>query len=577
MSPEATSNPAAAELRREAAGCRSWRLTPRQTADLELLGNGGFAPLAGFLGEADYHAVLAGMRLAGGALWPIPILLDLPEAFAAELVPGERLALLDDESRPRAMMTVAELFRRELSAEADGVFGSQRRDHPGVARLFEREGPWAASGALELLPPPPDRPFAQLLATPAELAADFARRGWRRVVGFQTRNPIHRAHHALMAAAMRATGAHLLLHPTVGEGATGDIDAAVRMRCCRAVVDEFPPGSVRLAAVPLAMRMAGPREAVLHALVRRNYGCTHFIVGRDHAGPGADGDGKPFYSGDAARALAERHAAEIGLEIVGAEELVWAPARRQFVPRSELAPGDPAASLSGTELRRRLERGEPLPEWFTFPAVEQELRRASRPRRQRGLVIFLTGLSGSGKSTLARALADELALCDDRSVRILDGDAVRPILSAGLGFSRADRDANVRRVGFVAAEIARAGGAAICALIAPYDAARREVRSAVEAAGGAFFLVHVATPLAVCEARDAKGLYAAARTGRIPAFTGISDPYEPPTQAEATLALAGEDPRPAVAAVLTALADAGYVRPAGSDGSGGNPGPSAPG
>lgn len=562
MLQEETGSPSALELLREAAGRRSWRLTPRQTADLELLGNGGFAPLTGFLGEADYRAVIGGMHLASGALWPIPILLDLPEELASEVAIGERLALLDEESRPRALLTVAELFRRDLEAEAQGTYGTSRRDHPGVARLFEREGTWAASGTLDLLPPPPDRPFAQLLVPPAELAADFARLGWRRVVGFQTRNPIHRAHHALMAAAMRTTGANLLLHPTVGETAAGDVDAAIRLRCCRAVVGEFPAGSVRLAAVPLAMRMAGPREAVLHALVRRNYGCTHFIVGRDHAGPGVDRDGRPFYPGDAARELALRHAGEIGLEIVGAEELVWAPSRAAFVRQSDLEPGEASANLSGTELRRRLESGEALPEWFTFPAVERELRRATRPRHERGLVIFLTGLSGSGKSTLARALAGELALRDDRSVRILDGDAVRPILSAGLGFSRADRDANVRRIGFVAAEIARAGGTAICALIAPYAGARREVRAAAAAAGGGFLLVHVATTLEVCEARDSKGLYTAARAGKVPAFTGVSDPYEVPEDAELTLDLAGDDPRPAVEALLAALAAAGYLRPA---------------
>lgn len=562
MLQEETGSPSALELLREAAGRRSWRLTPRQTADLELLGNGGFAPLTGFLGEADYRAVIGGMHLASGALWPIPILLDLPEELASEVAIGERLALLDEESRPRALLTVAELFRRDLEAEAQGTYGTSRRDHPGVARLFEREGTWAASGTLDLLPPPPDRPFARLLVPPADLAADFARLGWRRVVGFQTRNPIHRAHHALMAAAMRTTGANLLLHPTVGETAAGDVDAAIRLRCCRAVVGEFPAGSVRLAAVPLAMRMAGPREAVLHALVRRNYGCTHFIVGRDHAGPGVDRDGRPFYPGDAARELALRHAGEIGLEIVGAEELVWAPSRAAFVRQSDLEPGEASANLSGTELRRRLESGEALPEWFTFPAVERELRRATRPRHERGLVIFLTGLSGSGKSTLARALAGELALRDDRSVRILDGDAVRPILSAGLGFSRADRDANVRRIGFVAAEIARAGGTAICALIAPYAGARREVRAAAAAAGGGFLLVHVATTLEVCEARDSKGLYTAARAGKVPAFTGVSDPYEVPEDAELTLDLAGDDPRPAVEALLAALAAAGYLRPA---------------
>jgi sulfate adenylyltransferase len=554
-------------LRREAASLRAWRLTARQTADLELLGNGGFAPLTGFLGEADYRSVISRMRLAGasasgtsaGALWPIPILLDLPAEFAGGIAPGERLALVDEESRPRAILAVEELFARDLEAEAFGVYGTTRRDHPGVARLLEHEGSSAASGALRFLPPPPDRPFAGQLPSPAELAGEFARLGWKRVVGFQTRNPIHRAHHALMLAAMRAADAKLLLHPTIGETAAGDLDAATRLRCCRAVLAEFPPGSIRLAALPLAMRMAGPREAVLHALVRRNFGCTHFVVGRDHAGPGLDRAGKPFYSPEAARALAASLAPETGIQIVGADELVWAPARKTFVPLPDLRPEEPFESLSGTELRRRLEAGEALPGWFTFPAVDRELRRSTRRRSERGLAVLLTGLSGSGKSTLARALADELALLDDRSVRVLDGDAVRPVLSGGLGFSRADRDTNVLRVGFVAAEIARAGGTAICALIAPYAGARREVRAAVRAAGGAFLLVHVATAIDVCEARDAKGLYAAARAGTLPAFTGVSDPYETPDDADLRLDLSGDDPRAAVEALVGLLRRDGYL------------------
>ena len=557
MSPEATSNPAAAELRREAAGCRSWRLTPRQTADLELLGNGGFAPLAGFLGEADYHAVLAGMRLAGGALWPIPILLDLPEAFAAELVPGERLALLDDESRPRAMMTVAELFRRELSAEADGVFGSQRRDHPGVARLFEREGPWAASGALELLPPPPDRPFAQLLATPAELAADFARRGWRRVVGFQTRNPIHRAHHALMAAAMRATGAHLLLHPTVGEGATGDIDAAVRMRCCRAVVDEFPPGSVRLAAVPLAMRMAGPREALWHAVIRRNFGANHFIVGRDHASPGNDSTGKPFYGPYDAQELVAQHGPELGIGMVPFHELVYLPDEDRYEEVSKVPPQTKTASISGTQVRTKfLSAGRQLPEWFTRPEVAAILAESYPPRHRQGVCIWFTGLSGAGKSTTAEALV-ELLLERGRQVTLLDGDVVRTHLSKGLGFSAEDRDINIRRIGYVASEIVRHGGVVIAAAVSPYRATRNEVRRMVEAER--FVEVFVDTPLEVCESRDVKGMYNKARRGEIKDFTGIDDPYEAPLDPELTLDTVNATPEDNAYRILEYLAKSGFL------------------
>jgi len=543
----------------EARALPRHRLTARQALDLELLADGSFAPLSGFLGEADYRNVVDAMRLSDGRLWALPVALDLPDALATSLAVGASLALVDEQSRLRAVLRVEEIFERDRRREAEGVFGTTSHDHSGVAYLLDQEHDRVVAGALRVLPPPPDRPLADWLLSPAATRAEIARHGWQRVVAFQTRNPAHRAHHALMTRAMEELDAALLLHPAVGETAPGDIAAATRMRCYRAFVNELPAGRSLLAALPIAMRMAGPREAVLHAQVRRNHGATHFVVGRDHAGPGSDRDGRPFYPPDAARQLAERHAAEIGIGIVGSAEVVWAPARRSFVERTALAAGEAVETLSGTELRRRLDRGEELPEWFTFPAVERELRHATRPRRERGFVLFLTGLSGAGKSTLARLLADRLALRDERSVRVLDGDVVRPVLSTGLGFSRADRDLNVRRVGFVAGEIARAGGIAICALIAPYASARRAARRDVVAAGGDFILVHVSTGIEVCEERDAKGLYAAAHAGEIAAFTGVSDPYEEPAAPEIVVDLGALDGPQAASSVLAWLEREGYL------------------
>jgi sulfate adenylyltransferase len=514
----------------------SWELTPRQLCDLELLMSGGFAPLGGFLGRADYEAVCEHMRLADGTLWPIPVVLDVPEDVAKALRTEGLLGLRDGDGVLLAVLHGEEIWRPDRGAEAGLVYGTESRAHPGVRQLLDATHDFYVGGRIEALRMPVHHDFAALRLTPSALKAEFARRGWRQVVAFQTRNPMHRAHFELTRRAMEAVNGNLLIHPAVGATRPGDIDHFTRVRCYQALLPRYAPDTAMLALLPLAMRMAGPREAVWHAIVRRNHGCSHFIVGRDHAGPGKDEAGKTFYDPYAAQDLLRAHATEIGIAIAPFAELTYAPALDAYVSETEGSPGLATLDLSGTELRSRLAAGDQIPEWFTFPEVAAHLRRRHPPRAQQGVTIFFTGLSGAGKSTIASVLQVKLLARGVRAVTMLDGDAVRKNLSAELGFSRADRDTNIRRIGFVASEVTRHGGIAICAAIAPYDATRKEVRAAISPHGG-FVLVHVATPLDVCEQRDRKGLYAKARAGLIPQFTGISDPYEPPDDAEITVGL----------------------------------------
>jgi sulfate adenylyltransferase len=569
----------AAELRQELPALASWDLTPRQLCDLELLAVGGFAPLGGFMGRAAVESVCRDLRLPDGTLWPIPITLDVTEKVAAGLATGSRLVLRDPEGLPLAVLTVDEVWEHDRMAEAEAVYATRDPDHPGVEHLLRRTNNFAVGGWLEVLRLPPHFDFAELRQTPAELRAEFARRGWRRVVGFQTRNPMHRAHFELTRRAAEQIGGSLLIHPAVGMTKPGDVDHFTRVRCYQALLERYPHDSVRLALLPIAMRMAGPREALLHAIVRRNYGCTHFIVGRDHAGPGKDKAGRPYYGPYEAQELVRRHESEIGIEMVPFQEMVYLPDEDQFAPQDEIERrgGDAprTLSLSGTELRRRLEEGAAIPEWFTFPEVARELRRRHPPRSHQGFTIFFTGLSGAGKSTLARALELRLLELGGRPVTLLDGDIVRKNLSSELGFSRQHRDLNIRRIGFVAAEITRNGGVAICAPIAPYAAVRREVRREIEPLGG-FLEVWVSTPLAVCEQRDVKGLYAKARAGLIASFTGISDPYEEPEHAELVLDTSQLDPEQAVQEIVLALERRGYLAAADPERRAGDDRPEAP-
>ncbi len=545
-------------LRAEAAALPALDLTPRQLCDLELILNGGFSPLKGFLNRKDYDGVCASMRLASGALWPMPITLDLPEALAKSLKPGGRLALRDAERNVLAVLTIEDLWQPDREAEAKAVFGTTDALHPGASYLLKQVKPWYAGGPVEGLALPAYYDFTALRQTPAQVRAEFAHRGWNRVVAFQTRNPMHRAHVELTHRAARDAGAKLLIHPVVGLTRPGDVDHYTRVRCYRKLLARYPEGSAMLSLLPLAMRMGGPREAVWHAIIRKNHGVTHFIVGRDHAGPGKDSAGKPFYGPYDAQELLRQHAAELTIEMVEFKMMVYVKEQDAYFPEDQVPAGSTVLNISGTEQRQLLNEGRDIPAWFTYPEVVEELRHQFPPRRQQGFTVFFTGLSASGKSTIARALMIKLLELGPRPVTVLDGDEVRLVLSKGLGFSREDRDLNIRRIGMVATEVTKNGGAAICCPIAPYDAARKEVRKAVAAEGG-FLLVHLATPVATCEARDPKGLYAKARTGEVQHFTGVSDPYEPPGDAELVLDTTTVRPAEAVERILAWLAADGFI------------------
>jgi sulfate adenylyltransferase len=521
----------ALKLKHEAAGLPSWDLTPRQVCDLELLMNGGFHPLKGFMSRADYDGVVERMRLADGTLWPIPITLDVSETFAAGIEPGQDIALRDAEGVILAILSVTDKWTPDKAQEAAKVFGADDLAHPAVNYLHHTAGKVYLGGPLTGIQPPVHYDFKARRDTPNELRALFRKLGWRKIVAFQTRNPLHRAHQELTFRAAREAQANLLIHPVVGMTKPGDVDHFTRVRCYEAVLDKYPAQTTQLSLLNLAMRMAGPREALWHGIIRRNHGCTHMIVGRDHAGPGKNSAGKDFYDPYAAQELFQEHQAEIGIQMVDFKHMVYVQEMAQYFPANEVPAGTTVLDISGTELRRRLREGLDIPEWFSFPEVVAELRRTSPPRSKQGFTVFFTGLSGSGKSTIANALMVKLMEMGGRPVTLLDGDVVRKHLSSELGFSREHRDINIRRIGYVASEITKNGGIAICAPIAPYAATRRAVREMVEAFG-AFVEVHVATSVEECERRDRKGLYKLAREGKIKEFTGISDPYEVPEAPE---------------------------------------------
>jgi sulfate adenylyltransferase len=548
----------AAELKAASKDWPSWDLTPRQLCDLELLANGGFSPLRGFLTRADYDSVCSRMRLADGTLWPMPITLDVPEELAGKLNKGDILALRDPEGVMLAALHVEDIWKPDLKAEAQSVFGTTNPEHPGVAHLLQRSHPCYVGGRLETLELPIHYDYRALRLTPAELRAEFLRLGWRSIVAFQTRNPMHRAHAELTLRAAKSVEANLLIHPVVGMTKPGDVDHYTRVRCYQALLPHYPHGTVKLSLLPLAMRMGGPREAVWHALIRKNYGCTDFIIGRDHAGPGSDSSGKPFYGPYDAQELLLKHQDEVGVGVVPFRMVVYIEELDSFVPEDEIPKGMRELNISGTELRRRLNEGREIPHWFTFPEVAKELKRSYPPRHRQGFTVFFTGLSGSGKSTIANALLVKFLEIGGRPVTLLDGDLVRKHLSSELGFSKEHRDINIRRIGFVASEITRNGGIAICAPIAPYDSVRKEVRRMVEEGGG-FVLVHIATPLEICEGRDRKGLYAKARAGIVKEFTGISDPYEEPEDAELEIDTTELSPDEAAQQIILHLEREGYI------------------
>ncbi len=553
------SSDSAQKLKLTAGQLPSWDLTPRQICDLELLMNGGFSPLKGFLGQTDYDGVVENMRLADGTLWPMPITLDVTEAFAEKVGPGQDIALRDQEGVILAILSISDKWTPNKANEAEKVFGADDLAHPAVNYLHNTAGKVYLGGPVIGIQQPVHYDFKARRDTPNELRALFRKLGWRKIVAFQTRNPLHRAHQELTFRAAREAEANLLIHPVVGMTKPGDVDHFTRVRCYEAVLDKYPAQTTALSLLNLAMRMAGPREAMWHGIIRRNHGCTHMIVGRDHAGPGKNSAGQDFYDPYAAQDLFRKHQAEIGVEMVDFKHMVYVQEKAQYFPANEIPEGSTVLDISGTELRRRLREGLEIPEWFSFPEVVNELRKTSPARSKQGFTVFFTGLSGSGKSTIANALMVKLMEMGGRPVTLLDGDVVRKHLSSELGFSKEHRDLNIKRIGYVASEITKNGGIALCAPIAPYTATRRAVREMVEAFG-AFVEVHVATSIEECERRDRKGLYKLAREGKIKEFTGISDPYEAPAKAELVVDTEKVDVDHCAHQVLLKLEQMGLIR-----------------
>lgn len=548
------------ELLAHASQLPSIKITARNLCDLELIATGGFSPLTTFMGKADYDRVLKEMRLADGTLFPLPITLT---ADPKELpTVGEELVLRNANFDVIAIMTLDEVYHWDADTEASLAYGTTDSKHPMVSEMA-RWGKVCISGPLKVLNVPKYYDFVNLRHTPVQVREMLEKMGHENVVAFQTRNPLHRIHEELTKRAAAQVNGSLIIHPVVGLTKPGDVDHYTRVRTYKALVDNhYDKNSTMLSLLPLAMRMAGPKEAILHAIIRRNHGANHFIVGRDHAGPGNDSTGKPFYGPYDAQELMKQYESELGVKMIPFEMLVYLPDEKRYVEEKDVPKGAKVANISGTQVRDDyLAKGKLLPEWFTRPETAEILREMYPARHKQGFCIWFTGLSGSGKSATTSVLTS-LLLERGRETTILDGDVVRTHLSKGLGFSKEDRDTNILRIGFVAGVIADASGAVVCAAISPYRSTREEARKMV---GENFIEVFMDTPVEVCEQRDVKGLYAKARQamqdGKPMGFTGVDDPYEPPINPEITLKGFGSSPEDNARIIMKYLEEQGFVLP----------------
>ena len=538
----------------------SWQLNDRQICDLELLLNGAFNPLKGFMNKKDYNSVRDNMRLANGSLWPIPINLDVTENFSEQINFGDKIVLRDKEGFPLALLTISDIWKPDLLLEAELVYGTKDIIHPGVNYLLNSTNKFYVGGILNGISYPRHYDYIKFRYSPEDLKKIFKNLGWKKIIAFQTRNPLHCAHVEMTKRALNENNAKLLIHPVVGMTKPGDVNHHTRLRCYQSVLKRYEEGDAILSLIPLAMRMGGPREAVWHAIIRKNYGCSHLIVGRDHAGPGKDSEGQEFYGPYDAQNLLMKYQDEIGIKMIPFKFMVYLPKEDTYEIIDDVKSGVDYKTISGTELRSLLDQGKGIPSWFTYPEVAKELEKSRPPLTSRGLTIFFTGLSGSGKSTLANALLVKFLEEGSRPVTLLDGDIVRTHLSSELGFSKAHRSLNVQRIGYVASEITKNGGVAICAPIAPYKLDRKVNRHLISKFGG-YIEIYVNTSLEKCEERDVKGLYAKARKGLIPEFTGISDPYEEPQNAEIVINSSGSSPKILVERIYSTIIKTGYVKP----------------
>ena len=548
-------------LKEAAVGYPSVNLNKRQLCDLELLLNRAFYPLTGYLGREDYESVLDGMRLTDGTVWPMPVCLDVSEEMARSLEVGRPVALRDEEGFMLAVLIVRDIWKPDKKREASRVFGAENPEkHVGVRDLYEQVGPWYVGGSLEGIHLPMHYDFKALRLTPAETHRRFSQNGWRHVIGFQTEKHLHCAHKEMTLKAAREAGASILLQPVVGLTHPGDLDHYTQVRCYQEIVKQYPRNMIMLSLIPLAMRKAGPRKALWQAIIRKNYGCSHFMVAGDHGDPFANNStNERFYPLHAAQELVQSFEGETNIKMVPLKKMVYVEERAEYIPEDEVEPGMNVKHISSRELRRRLENGLEIPAWFSYPEVVAELRQAYPPRSEQGFTIFITGLSGAGKSTLAKVLMVKFMEMRDRPVTLLDGDIVRRNLSSELTFSKEHRNLNITRIGFVASEITKNGGIALCAPIAPYEESRRQNRELIGGYGG-YIEVYLSTPLEVCEQRDRKELYAKARAGKMKGVTGVDDPYVPPSDPEITIDTTEVSPEEAAQEVMLYLEEKGYIR-----------------
>lgn len=548
----------AAPLKELSMHLPSITLNDHQLCDIELLSTGAFSPLKGFMTRPDYEAVLDRMQLQDGTPWPIPICLGISDKQEKLLEAGQSAAIRDPEGFLLAIMHIEEIWPIDKYREAMACLKTADQLHPWVNYLYTKEGDYYVGGNLEVLSLPLHYDFRQHRLTPYEVRTLYQKLGWKRIVGFQTRHPVHRAQFEIMLRAMRQARANLLLLPIVGLTLPDDLDYYTRVRCYQEVLHYYPPNTTQLSLLPLSVRMAGPREALMHAIIARNYGCTHFVVGHNHANPCKDSNGDTFYCNRSIAETVSEWSDRIGIEILLFKEMVYLPFEDEYRTRDAVEKDVNAISISGTDIRMRIRKGRQIPDWATFPEVITQIQKAYPPPKQQGFTVFLTGLSGAGKSTIARVLYSQMLELGERPVTLLDGDIVRRNLSSELNFSKEHRDINVRRIGFVASEITKNRGIAICAPIAPYGGTRREIRKSIESHGG-FIEVHVATPIEVCEQRDRKGMYAKARAGLLKGFTGVDDPYEVPEAPEVWIDTTRCAPDEAAQEILLYLGQQGYI------------------
>lgn len=549
------------KLKQKALSLPSCYLNERQLYDLELLCSRAFYPLEGFMAKDDYESVLDRSRLADGSVWPIPICLDVPETTAKKIEPDQDLALCDSEGFLLAVMHVQDIWQPDKKREARSIYNTENElKHPSVFHLFNRVHPYYIGGSIEGLHPPLHFDFAEFRVPPSEIHRRFTQNGWRNIIGFHTEKLLHCAHKEMIFQAAQQAGASIFLQPVAGVPAPGDLDHYTTVYCYRAFVDQFPKNMIMLNLLPFASRKAGPKEALLQALLKKNYGCTHFMVAPDQADPFMHETGDNlFYPPGQAQEIVEEYSEETGIEMVPLTSMSYVEDQNRYLPRDQIEPGMETKNISSSELRRCLEFDIEIPEWFSFPQVVTELKKTHPPRHKQGFTLFMSGLSGAGKSTLARVLYVKFMELRDRPVTLLDGDIVRSNLSRELNFSREHREINVQRIGFVASEITKNRGIALCAPIAPYEESRRHNRELISQYGG-YIEIYMNAPFEICELRDRKGLYARAKQGVIKGVTGVDDPYIPPANPELTVDTSNTTQAEAAQQVLLYLEDQGYLK-----------------